>query len=154
MGRNPNVKCSMCEKPFYKRPGEQSSSKSGKVFCSKECYGLSCRVYTVCPECGTKFSGRKGRVTCSRACSNKRRTGIKYSGERPKDKAYQRNVLRAQLIALRGAKCERCSYSKAHILQVHHILERSNGGTDEVDNLLLLCPNCHCEEHYGRYPAG
>jgi RNA-directed DNA polymerase len=30
---------------------------------------------------------------------------------------------------------------------VHHLLWRSRGGTDEIDNLFLLHPNCHRQVH-------
>ena len=34
-------------------------------------------------------------------------------------------------------------------LQVHHIIERSNGGTDKPDNLITLCKTCHEKVHGG-----
>ena len=45
----------------------------------------------------------------------------------------------------RGMRCEKCSYSKIEILQVHHI--DRNRVHNELENLELLCPNCHYEEH-------
>jgi 5-methylcytosine-specific restriction endonuclease McrA len=35
-------------------------------------------------------------------------------------------------------------------LQVHHIVEVKNGGTDVRDNLMLLCAECHAEVHRRR----
>ncbi|MGL4579006.1 MAG: group II intron reverse transcriptase/maturase [Shewanella xiamenensis] len=32
---------------------------------------------------------------------------------------------------------------------IHHIVERVNGGSDELDNLVLLHPNCHRQVHSG-----
>jgi 5-methylcytosine-specific restriction protein A len=32
-------------------------------------------------------------------------------------------------------------------LQIHHIVPRSKGGADTIDNLVALCPNCHCTIH-------
>lgn len=37
----------------------------------------------------------------------------------------------------------------SNILQIHHIIPRKRGGTDEEGNLRILCPNCHATEHYG-----
>jgi DNA-binding XRE family transcriptional regulator len=34
-------------------------------------------------------------------------------------------------------------------LEAHHIKPIELGGTDELDNLLALCPNCHKKLHYG-----
>lgn len=55
-----------------------------------------------------------------------------------------KNTLDA-LIKLRGQKCENCGlttwFEKPINLEVHHIDgDRSN---NTLDNLLLLCPNCH-----------
>ena len=35
------------------------------------------------------------------------------------------------------------------LLEFHHIVHVSKGGKNEVNNLLLLCPNCHAEIHRG-----
>mgnify|MGYP002359302576 FL=1 len=87
-------------------------------------------------------------TTCSRTCANRGRTGTKYTGERLKDNYYRVSVLKQKLIEERGEKCEDCGYSKYPIHQVHHIIEQSQGGTDELSNLKLLCPNCHYTAHY------
>lgn len=34
-------------------------------------------------------------------------------------------------------------------LEVHHIKQISNGGSDTITNTVALCPNCHREIHYG-----
>lgn len=39
-------------------------------------------------------------------------------------------------------QCEWCEESYDH-LQVHHIEPRSEGGPNEPENLIVLCPNCH-----------
>lgn len=39
--------------------------------------------------------------------------------------------------------CQCCGKSKNKILQTHHIVYRSNGGTDRVDNLITVCTDCH-----------
>lgn len=31
--------------------------------------------------------------------------------------------------------------------EVHHIIHRGKGGSDDLDNLRLLCRNCHSAEH-------
>jgi len=37
--------------------------------------------------------------------------------------------------------CELCGYDRA--VDVAHIVERRNGGDTKLDNLIILCPNCH-----------
>ena len=84
--------------------------------------------------------------TCSRNCSNKNRSGVKYKIGRPRDKAYDIKVLKIKLFELRGKKCERCDYNTVEILQVHHKdRDRKN---NSFDNLEIICPNCHSLEHY------
>ena len=46
--------------------------------------------------------------------------------------------------------CQYCK-TKQGTLEVHHIIFRSNGGSDEPDNLITLCRNCHRELHLGKF---
>ena len=40
--------------------------------------------------------------------------------------------------------CEICQLAA---VDIHHILYRSQGGSDDVDNLIGLCRSCHEEAH-------
>ena len=40
--------------------------------------------------------------------------------------------------------CEVCS-SKS--VDIHHIIYKSQGGKDEIDNLIALCRSCHDKAH-------
>ena len=42
-----------------------------------------------------------------------------------------------------------CCGAKNTRLEVHHITYRSNGGTDDLDNLITLCEECHKKVHAG-----
>ena len=44
--------------------------------------------------------------------------------------------------------CQCCGKSKDKILQTHHIIYRSNGGTDRVDNLITVCTDCHTSQNH------
>lgn len=44
--------------------------------------------------------------------------------------------------------CQVCGKSKDKILQTHHIIYRSNGGTDRVDNLITVCTDCHTSANH------
>jgi 5-methylcytosine-specific restriction protein A len=33
---------------------------------------------------------------------------------------------------------------------VHHLHRRSDGGADDPENVIALCPNCHRRVHHGR----
>ena len=39
--------------------------------------------------------------------------------------------------------CQVCGKSKGKILGIHHIIYRSNGGTNRADNLITVCTDCH-----------
>ena len=45
--------------------------------------------------------------------------------------------------------CQHCK-TKQGTLEVHHIVFRNNGGSDEPDNLITLCRHCHRELHSGK----
>lgn len=153
--RNPNSTCDVCSREFYKRPSEKAKSKSGKIYCSKECYGIDTRKdYGICPICEVNPLKSSKSKTCSRTCSNKSREGIRYDGSRRRDNAYGIQAIKLRIIDSRGPVCEDCGYDNVNILQVHHIIERCNGGDDSESNLRLLCPNCHYTVHYGDSRSG
>lgn len=157
MQRHPNNNCFICTKAVYIRPSVLARSKSGHPFCSNECYGKFCRKPIECVVCGTEILAGKNKKTCSHACANKNRTGIKYKklGRPNKDKVKDLRAIRLRLYEHLGKiSCERCNYDKiSDVLQVHHVIERCEGGGDELENLELLCPTCHMEEHYHRNAA-
>lgn len=134
--RNPNTSCYICGKAIYRRP---------KAYCSLECYGISCRRENPCIICVKPILAGDNKKTCSRACANKNRKGIKYKGSQPQSKVKSAKALRARLFSVRGEVCERCGYDKREILVVHH--KDRNRFNNNMENLDLLCPNCHAEEH-------
>jgi hypothetical protein len=76
-----------------------------------------------------------------------------------KDIAKRLRNARATAIAYKGGKCERCGYNKCQAaLEFHHIDPAEKDPTNlrafkkerlfaEVDKCVLLCANCHREEH-------
>lgn len=147
--RKPNTICATCNIPIYRKPNEISNSKSGKNYCSQNCYGKDNRLSTLCPICNTNRLKSSSSKTCSRRCSNISRRGSKYIGRPLKDNAKDLRSIRLRLFKERGAHCDICDLSNSNILQVHHIIEKSRGGTDEDNNLQILCPNCHYTIHLG-----
>lgn len=49
-------------------------------------------------------------------------------------------------------KCMNCHQTE--FLGAHHIIFRSEGGDDNMDNLITLCQNCHRFAHDGLYVGG
>ncbi len=143
--RKPNTLCTICKKAIYRRPC-QVESMDCRVFCSSVCYGISCRNEHPCVVCAKPILSSLNKKTCSRGCANTHRAGIKYKIGSPKDKVKSQQSLKIRLLEARGTKCERCSYSKYEILQVHH--KNRDRKNNELTNLELICPNCHYEEHF------
>ena len=144
--RRPNTSCITCEKPVYKRPVEIKQNR-GKVYCSRDCYGISCRKEHSCSVCKVPILSREKKKTCSRKCSNINRAGIKYKGLKRRDKVTTQRILKQRIIENRGALCQKCSFDYSKILVVHH--KDRNRENNSLSNLELLCPNCHALEHYG-----
>ncbi len=143
--RNPNTSCFVCAKLIYRRPGELEKSNN-RSFCNSLCYGKASRKEKPCIICGTPILAGANKKTCSRACANKNRAGIHYTGRAPKDKVKTQRILKARLFTIRGKQCERCDYSIYQVLQVHH--KDRNRTNNTLINLEILCPNCHASEHY------
>lgn len=142
--RKPNCECSICGKKIYRRPIQIAT---GGVYCSMKCCGVSQRVPKECPICSKEYLGQKR--TCSRACANIAREGISYTGENKNNNALQGTKLKEKIATERGGACEKCGYENYSILQIHHLVRKAKGGSDELENLQLLCPNCHMQQHLG-----
>jgi 5-methylcytosine-specific restriction endonuclease McrA len=53
----------------------------------------------------------------------------------------------------KGSTCERCGYNKClSALQVHHL--DKNRSNNRLENLMVLCANCHCEVHHNDRQMG
>lgn len=70
---------------------------------------------------------------------------------------YQRSTeIRDYVLARADGICEGCnepapftSKTGEPYLHAHHIHELSEGGSDSVDTVVALCPNCHYRIHHG-----
>ena len=70
---------------------------------------------------------------------------------------FQRNpTVKAWVLQQANGKCECCEQSAPFngadglpYLEVHHVCQLADDGSDTVTNAVALCPNCHKELHYG-----
>ena len=69
---------------------------------------------------------------------------------------YRRRLSRRRIIRMLEAlgvdtsTCSSCGFYSSpeqSILEVHHIIPLSEGGSQDMDNIVLLCPNCHRQNH-------
>ncbi len=96
---------------------------------------------------------KSGNVFCNRSCSTSFNNQFKTGTNHPNYKNGA-TASRKRVFEERGYVCEKCGYCKIpEILQVHH--KDRNRQNNENSNLLILCPNCHQEDHFlakdGRY---
>ncbi len=68
-------------------------------------------------------------------------------GIRLSDEAYR--DLCAKILERDGWMCQHCG--RREQLQIHHLIHRSQLGTDSEDNLIVLCAECHHQVHRTAY---
>lgn len=117
-----NVKCSYCKKDFYKNSGRRAASKSGHFFCCRAHRDAALRI------------GESAIVAIQ---------PFQYRGK--KEPAFE---YRDYAFNHKAMKCNRCNFdSNLKILVVHH--KDRNRKNNTLENLEILCPNCHATEHFG-----
>lgn len=68
---------------------------------------------------------------------------------------YQQGVnygyqnIRHAILARDNYTCQNCGI-KDSVFEVHHLVFRSQGGSDDSDNLITLCRKCHKDYHNGK----
>ena len=81
--------------------------------------------------------------------------GVRAIGRRHRErevKRTQKQIFDKEFLAIRTAvlkrdnyKCVNCNMTGKE-LHVHHIVPRSEGGTNDLFNLVTLCDDCHGEQ--------
>jgi 5-methylcytosine-specific restriction endonuclease McrA len=121
-----NMSCAYCDIKFYRPKSKKNNSKSGLHFCCREHKDLAQKLGNGFEAIHPKHYGTA--------------TGL--------------YTYRSKIFEVKEQKCEKCSYDEhIEILEVHH--KDRNRKNNEIENLIILCPNCHMWEHYqnndGRY---
>ena len=107
-----------------------------------------------CKNCGVEINRRpvnlkrskSGNLYCSKSCAVSNNNKIHRQGEnhpnyRTGIGSYRNRKLKESL-----GICENCSIDDKRVLQVHHI--DGNRKNNKLENLKLVCANCHLIEHY------
>jgi predicted nucleic acid-binding Zn ribbon protein len=139
-----DIKCLNCEKEFYNKDRDRK-------FCSRSCSVTFSnknkkKVKSDCINCGKK-TNRIGNKYCSNVCQ------FSYERKKTYEKIengditlYEKNY-KNYLIDLHGNKCMECGWDKVNPttgkvpIQLEHM--DGNSENNSLDNLKLLCPNCH-----------
>lgn len=81
-----------------------------------------------------------------------------YSGDITVKKRKESRKQKQIVARLEQYTCQVCSFKcefqnkkgkKLYIVHVDHIIEKSKGGGEKMDNLWVLCPNCHSKKTFG-----
>lgn len=156
-----DVSCSYCGKS-YKRTLQKFNSRNklgGKMYCSQECQskGQCSGGYVPCAYCGkvvyktiSKLMSSKSRDTfCSRSCSASAHNKLRF-GESHPNFTTGAGSYRTRALKVGYNKCSTCGWNEdPRILEVHHIDE--NRSNNLIENLIILCPNCHRKITLGYY---
>jgi endogenous inhibitor of DNA gyrase (YacG/DUF329 family) len=100
-----------------------------------------------CQHCEKEFFAAKSqnRKFCSKECVGKQKQSV-WS---PAFSTVRKVMLKRNMIN----ECARCQYdSEPRILGVHH--KDRNRLNNALENLEVLCPNCHSIEHLRHTPHG
>jgi hypothetical protein len=143
------VKCSKCGKFFWRPKREVKRIKRNKIYCSRECTRVRFKVE--CKYCGKEFerslsrkeNSKSGFYFCSRKCKDLAQH-VEYGlndmwPNHYKDGSWGKYRKRA--LKEYENQCSNCENKDVRILDVHHI--DSNRKNNKVENLILLCRNCH-----------
>lgn len=74
----------------------------------------------------------------------KRKPGRRRKSRRKEKHAVPPDV-RAFVLERDSFRCTECGAQNN--LHLHHVVHRANGGSEDADNLVTLCPRCHYEKH-------
>lgn len=153
--------CDSCNNPFLAKRTEHK--RGNAKFCSRKCFAKHLsktmkqnpKPNVKCALCGEKFymntskqkNSKSGLFFCCRSHKDmaQRIGGIKAI----QPNHYNDGSHAYREIAFRhyDHKCNICQYNKIpEILVVHHIDRNRNN--NNIENLQILCPNCHEETHF------
>jgi hypothetical protein len=98
-----------------------------------------------CEKCGILFEGYVP-VKRKKHCPKCRRK-VPHVKEGSSILEYSKRTV-SKILKRSKKGCSLCGWNSA-ACDIHHIDHRANGGNDDHDNLIVVCPNCHREIHEG-----
>lgn len=156
-----SVSCQQCGGLFEAR---KSDVKRGRgKFCGSRCFQENRKANpkpkapnTVCYVCGAEFHrppskkqiSKSGLQFCSRACKEAAQSiegGVEEI--QPGHYGTGRSSYRKKAFKHYPNECARCGWKQVVELLVVHHRDRDHGNV-AVENLEILCHNCHHVEHY------
>ena len=152
------VICEYCGKKFLKELKYIKRTKHN--FCSNECcckfLTMNNRITLKCSYCGKEFIRGKSKLKNSKSklyfCCKKCKDLAQRCDSKILNKNLVRKDYRTTAYLNKEHKCERCGLTDKRCLCVHHINGKHND--NRLENLMILCENCHKIIHYENKMAG
>lgn len=97
----------------------------------------------ICEKCGEHFTSTKIRNGRHIHCDNCKRKVVHYKDINNVTTIKDLSKRTVTKILTRSNKgCSICGWNEA-TCDIHHIIPKSKGGSNEHNNLIIVCPNCH-----------
>lgn len=129
--------CLCCNNEFQAdlREVNRGNAKFCSLSCAAKYRNLHRKKYKCkCIVCEQEFEAQSSKAKyCTNACKLK-----DYRKRMKSNNAITRSFYNFLLLQ----PCAICGWNKTSC-DVHHIIPVSNGGKNEITNLITLCPNCH-----------
>ena len=131
--------CETCGKPFQADTREINRG-NGKYCCLSCAHKApkSLQYKMVCKHCGKDFmAATKTAKYCSDSCKQKN-----YRARQREVSSETSLCIKTLYNIFENISCEICGWDKT-TRDLHHIIEVSNGGQNDINNIICVCPNCH-----------
>lgn len=127
--------CETCNRSFNADTREANRGRAR--YCSQSCANKVSKdqqYKKVCKHCGKEYTtASKASMYCSKSCKQKT-----YRLASRVDEISIKQIYKL----FEGKACELCGWAET-VCDIHHIVEVSDGGRNELDNLIVVCPNHH-----------
>ena len=97
----------------------------------------------ICEKCGKEFESTKIKNGRHIHCNNCKRKVVHFQDVNSLTSIADCSKRTITKILERANKgCSICGWNES-TCDIHHIIPKSQGGTNEHNNLIIVCPNCH-----------
>ena len=101
-----------------------------------------------CPECGkATVQTSKGELELGQAELERAQCDCRIGRPDERNTTSIPPAVRRLVLARARHKCQRPGCNHTRFLEIHHIVPRSRGGTNNPDNCTCLCSTCHALVH-------
>lgn len=96
----------------------------------------------ICEDCGNEFKRltafREGRhIRCNKCIQNR-----SHVNKDPKSILDLSKRTISKILHRANKGCSICGWNES-TCDIHHIIQKKDGGNDNIENLIVVCPNCH-----------